>query len=263
VKEAYEGFYWEIDADKEHDTIINDLARIMRLRFRTSLTNPSEAGKLLRRPPRILFIGPPGSGKTTLSRLVAQRFGLVNVSASELLEREITRKSVIGREVEGLIREGKLVSDDIITDLVSQRLNETDCKINGWTLEGYPKNEAQVIMLKTMKQIPSLIVLLEVDDGVIYERHEYKKVNPLTGEIFNLKDSNVFSNKKLLKKLIAKENDKHNIVKERLQVWKEFAQNFGDLLKERKVLTLAADKNIGDLVDTISETIESVGKDAF
>eukprot|EP00826_Nyctotherus_ovalis_P064847 TRINITY_DN9521_c0_g1_i12.p1 TRINITY_DN9521_c0_g1~~TRINITY_DN9521_c0_g1_i12.p1 ORF type:complete len:237 (-),score=43.02 TRINITY_DN9521_c0_g1_i12:156-866(-) len=236
----------------------------MRLRFRTSsLTTPSDAGKLLRRPPRILITGPPGSGRTTLSRLIAQRFGLVNVSVFELLQSEIARKTAVGREVKELIDEGKLISDSTVTELVKKRLNETDCKVNGWTLEGYPKTEAQVTMLRTMRQIPSLIVLLELDDDVIYERHEYKKVDPSTGEVFNLKDPNVSSNKELLKKLVAKESDRHNIVKKRLQVWKDFAQTLPDFLKERKVLTLAADKSIADLVDAISETIESIGKDTL
>jgi len=247
VKQAFAGFYCDIDANQDHDTVVNDIARIMKLRIKPNAP---------RRPPKILLVGPPGSGKTTIGRLIAQKYGLIFVSAANLLNGEIATKTEAGHVIAELMKEGELVPDDIIVKLVEARLNQTDSKVNGWVLEGFPKSEAQINMLKGMKQAPSLIVGLQVDDDIVYERHEYKKIDPVTGCVYNLKDSKTQPDPIILARLITRECDKHENVKKRLKSWKNFLPKLEDAYKEHR-LSLSADKTIQALADSISEAIEN------
>jgi adenylate kinase len=223
------------------------MARIMKLKLRANAP---------RRPPRVLIVGPPGSGKTTIGRMVAQKFGLIFVSASNLINGEIASKTPVGRVAAELMKEGDLVPDDMMISLIESRLNQTDCKVNGWVLEGFPKSEAQINMLKAIRQIPSLVVGLQIDDDIVYERHEYKKVDPITGIVYNLKDSTVAVPEEILARLVSRECDKHEIVKKRLKAWKEFLPKLEEAYKERR-LSLSGDKSIAALVESISSAIES------
>lgn len=90
----YSGFFCEIDANKEHDKVVDDIARIMKLRVRPNAP---------RRPPKILIIGPPGSGKSTIGKLIAGKYGLIYVSTSNLLNGEIAKKTEIGKEAKVLM----------------------------------------------------------------------------------------------------------------------------------------------------------------
>eukprot|EP00831_Metopus_contortus_P039176 TRINITY_DN3071_c0_g1_i3.p1 TRINITY_DN3071_c0_g1~~TRINITY_DN3071_c0_g1_i3.p1 ORF type:complete len:185 (+),score=37.14 TRINITY_DN3071_c0_g1_i3:176-730(+) len=142
-----------------------------------------------------------------------------------------------------------------MNELVNQRLNESDCKINGWVLEGFPKTEVQMTMLKGRKEDPSLVVVLQIDDDIVQERHEYKKIDPITGVVYNLK-VDILDNEEILARLVNRDCDTHEVVKKRLKCWKEFLPKLEEAYIERR-LSLNADKSIEALFDSISEAIEN------
>lgn len=89
VKEAFSQFIFEHDVtDKSYNDVIPDLMRMLNLRFRENAP---------RRPPRIVLVGPPGSGRNTQSKAIAQCFGLVHISARALLKNEIKRSPEVGK----------------------------------------------------------------------------------------------------------------------------------------------------------------------
>lgn len=247
VKEAFSGSYCEIDAGQDHDTVVNDIARIMKLKIKSNAP---------RRPPRVLIVGPPGSGKTTIGRLIAQKYDLIYVSAANLLNGETSQKSKVGRVAAQLMKEGELVPDEMMIQLVEARLNQSDCKVNGWVLEGFPKTEGQMNMLKGMKQVPSLVVVLQIDDDIVYERHEYKKIDPITGEVYSLKGATIPIEEEILARLVSRDCDQHEIVKKRLKSWKEFLPKLEETYKDRR-LSLNAEKTVKVLVESISEAVEN------
>lgn len=91
VRSAFKGFIYEYNAiDKTSNDVANDLARMFRIRFRAN--NP-------RRPPRVVLLGPPGSGRSTQAEIIAQRYGLVHVCTRSLLKHEINRNPSVGQIV--------------------------------------------------------------------------------------------------------------------------------------------------------------------
>ena len=157
VKEAFANFYCELDGNKDHNGVIDDIARIMKLRVKPNAP---------RRPPRILIVGPPGSGKSTVAKIIAGKYGLIYVSTANLLNSEIAKKTEMGKIAADRMKEGELVPDEMAINLVEERLKASDCKVNGWILDGFPKTEGQMHMLKGMKQAPSLVVVLQIDDDL-------------------------------------------------------------------------------------------------
>jgi len=243
---VFGGLYCEIDCNQDHDTVVNDIARIIKLKGKSNAS---------RRPPRVLIVGAPGSGKSTLGELIASKFNLVYVSTANLLNSQIACKTEIGNTVAELMREGELITDNVIVDLIKERLNQQDCRVNGWVLEGFPKTESQMNMLKTMKIPVSLVVVLQIDDDIVYERHEYKKIDPVTGKVYDLKGMEELD-EEVLERLVTKDSDKHEIVKKRLRVWKEFLPKLEETFKEHR-LSLNADRTIESLAESISEAIEN------
>jgi len=78
------------------------------------------------RPPRIIILGPPGSGRSTQARNIAKRYGIVHVSVMDLLKEEVGKKTERGRIIAQCIAKGELVSDTTVISLVEHRLKDSD-----------------------------------------------------------------------------------------------------------------------------------------
>ena len=106
VESAFKGFVYNYDAtDKSQGDVANDLARMLRIRFRSNAP---------RRPPRVILLGPPGSGRTTQAEIVCHRYGLVHVSTSGLLKHELKRNPEVGKVISHCFDTGRSVPDDIV-----------------------------------------------------------------------------------------------------------------------------------------------------
>lgn len=116
---------------------LNDLAPLIRFKIQAK----SE------RKLKVLIFGPPGSGKKSLARELSLKFGFVVVSINSLLLDQIQRKTEVGQEICDSYKAGKLVSDEIVFGLLKNRLEKADCRLHGFVLEGFPKNQNQIKMM--------------------------------------------------------------------------------------------------------------------
>ena len=121
----------------------------------------------------IIFIAPPGAGKGTQSKLVSTKYNIPHISTGDLLREEIESGSVLGNAIKDCMNKGNLVSNDIIVDLLRNRLNKVDCN-NGYILDGYPRSVEQAkiyndLLLELNKDI-GVVIYMDIDKELVMNR---------------------------------------------------------------------------------------------
>lgn len=122
---------------------------------------------------RLIFMGPPGGGKGTQAKLVSKDAKAVQVSTGDELRAAVKEGTPAGKKAQGLMGQGKLVPDEIVNEVLKDRLQKPDAK-EGWILDGYPRTlgQAQTLdaLLGDMKQKIEKVALIDVPFSVIEER---------------------------------------------------------------------------------------------
>jgi adenylate kinase len=121
----------------------------------------------------LILLGPPGAGKGTQSKEIAARHGLVQLSTGDMLRAAVAAGAEIGRRAKAIMDRGELVPDEIVVKIISERIEQPDCK-DGVILDGFPRTLAQADalekVLKEKKKKLDAVVELRVDDNQMVER---------------------------------------------------------------------------------------------
>ena len=123
-----------------------------------------------------MFIGPPGSGKGTQAVRMAGQLSIPHISTGDILRAAVKAESPLGRAVAATLASGALVSDQVMTDLVRDRLQAGDTS-RGFVLDGYPRTGTQARALDTMRSPENLLVIhIAVADDAIVRRLSGRRV---------------------------------------------------------------------------------------
>ena len=121
----------------------------------------------------LIFLGPPGSGKGTQGQVLAKNLQVPHISTGDMLRQAIANKTSLGEQAQSYMDKWELVPDDLILDLIRERLGQDDTK-NGWILDGFPRNVAQAEfldkLLLAINHQAKWTVNLNVPDDAIVER---------------------------------------------------------------------------------------------
>jgi adenylate kinase len=121
----------------------------------------------------MILLGPPGAGKGTQAQLLVDNHNIPQLSTGDMLRAAIQAGTDTGLKAKAIMDAGKLVSDDIVNAIVSERIDEDDC-VNGFILDGYPRTLGQADALGVMLDEKGLklncVVELRVDDDALVER---------------------------------------------------------------------------------------------
>jgi len=122
---------------------------------------------------RLILLGPPGAGKGTQAKLIVDNNNIPQLSTGEMLREAVAAQSKVGKRAKATMDEGKLVSDEIVIDIVSDRIDQADCA-KGFILDGFPRTLAQADALGVMFDNKGIrlgcVVELQVDDEALVER---------------------------------------------------------------------------------------------
>ena len=142
----------------------------------------------------------------------------MKVSVKELIRREIKDNPRNAKELARCIDEGDQIPENILNNLVENRLNQSDCKVNGWILEGFPETDGQINLLKSMRLKPSVVFFFDLEDADCKQRLSSRRLDPVTGIMYNL-EIDPPSDEHIANRMIELKEDKYDCVKNKLKFW--------------------------------------------
>lgn len=137
----------------------------------------------------IIFIAPPAAGKGTQSKLVSEEYNIPHISTGDLLREEISKNTPLGISIKSDMDKGNLVSDEVITTLLRNRITKSDCQ-NGYILDGYPRNITQAKiyneLLEELHYDKGAVIFFDIDKDLALKRTVSRIICPNCGSSYNL-----------------------------------------------------------------------------
>ena len=177
----------------------------------------------------LLFLGPPGAGKGTQAAMLSDQKSYLHLSTGELLRKEVDLNSTIGLQVKQIIKSGRLVSDQLVLEIVKKNLATNN---KGWILDGYPRNLTQANslnnVLEDLNQPLEMVLYLDVDEDMLVKR--------------------------LLNR--GREDDNEDTIRTRLKIYKETTLPLIEFYKEKNILEyIKGDRDLKIISEDINQKI--------
>ena len=135
---------------------------------------------------RLILLGPPGAGKGTQAKFIREKFGIPQISTGDMLRAAVKAGTPLGKEVKKVLDAGQLVSDDIIIDLVKERLKAPDCRA-GYLFDGFPRTIRQAEEMGEAGVAIDYVLEIDVPDDEIITRMSGRRVHPGSGRVYHVK----------------------------------------------------------------------------
>ena len=213
---------------------------------------------------KIIMLGAPGAGKGTQAKMIAEKCGIPHISTGDIFRANIKNGTELGAKAKEYMDKGLLVPDELVCDLVVDRIQQADCE-KGYILDGFPRTipqaEALENALNAIEQKLDYAIDIDVPDGNIINRMSGRRACVGCGATYHV----LFNPTKVEGKcdvcgesLILRDDDKPETVKKRLDVYHTQTQPLIDFYTERKVLvevdgTQSMDKVFDDIMKILGE----------
>ncbi|MDZ4049577.1 MAG: adenylate kinase, partial [Limnobacter sp.] len=172
---------------------------------------------------RLILLGAPGAGKGTQATFIKEKFGIPQISTGDMLRAAVKAGTPLGIEAKKVMDSGGLVSDEIIINLVKERLKESDCA-NGYLFDGFPRTIPQAEAMKEAGVKIDFVLEIDVPHDAIIDRMSGRRTHPASGRTYHVK----FNPPKQEgidditgEPLVQRDDDKEETVKKRLDVYEK------------------------------------------
>ena len=185
----------------------------------------------------IVILGPPGVGKGTYAEFLSDKYNIPKISVGDLFRRAIKDETELGKKIKDYVSSGDLVPDEIVIELVKNRLQEDDCK-RGFLLDGYPRTVAQAEAMGKFKKIDMALNFVAPDE-IIMSRIGGRRTCSKCGAIYHIRNvppkvEGVCD--RCGGRLIQRSDEKPQVIKNRLVVYREKTKPVIDYLRKKGLL---------------------------
>ena len=170
---------------------------------------------------KLILLGAPGAGKGTQAAFICKKFGIPQISTGDMLRAAVKAGTPLGLQAKAVMEAGQLVSDDLIINLVKERIAQADCA-NGFLFDGFPRTIPQADAMKAAGVDLDYVLEIDVPFEAIIERMSGRRSHPASGRTYHVK----FNPPQVEGKddvtgepLVQRDDDKEETVKKRLDVY--------------------------------------------
>lgn len=184
---------------------------------------------------KFIIFGPPGSGKGTYASRLQNKLGVDVIAMGDIFREIMKEDSALGRKVKQFVEKGQLVPDDVVIEVLKQRLTRTTAK-KGFILDGFPRTMDQAKALNGIVQVDG-IIQLTVPDWIIIERLSSRRICEKCGEVYNIrflrpKTEGICD--KCGGRLYQRSDDTPEVIKDRIGVYERQTEPILQYYKEKK-----------------------------
>ena len=219
----------------------------------------------------IVLLGPPGAGKGTQSKRIMERYGIPQISTGDLLRDHVAHGTELGLAAKAVMARGELVSDDLVCNMVRERLMQPDIS-RGYILDGFPRTAAQAGWLDALLEHElfdnsrptrawPIVIRLEVDYNQLLLRITGRRSCPTCGRIYNVHFQpprfNEVCDETHGTKLVARNDDRLEVIQPRLMAFQEQTRPVADYYQRTgRLISVNGDLPVDDVTEQIFRILE-------
>ena len=207
----------------------------------------------------LIVLGPPGAGKGTQAHAICMRFSIPQISTGDMLRAAIAAGSILGQRVMSIMDAGALVSDNVILELVTERLLEPDCK-SGFLFDGFPRTIPQAEALTSNGITLDHVLEIDVTDEEVIRRITGRRIHEASGRVYHV----VFNPPQVEGKddqtgdmLVQRVDDTEETVKERLKLYHDQTRPLVEYYRDSTV-NYSKIHGIGSVQDITKNVFEAL-----
>lgn len=205
----------------------------------------------------IIFLGAPGAGKGTCAVRVSEKYAIPHISTGDIFRANIRNNTELGKRAKSFIDKGQLVPDEVVIDIVADRLLKDDC-VTGYVLDGFPRTIAQAEALDKAASI-DIVINLVVADDVIITRLAGRRACGCgnTSHVSWLNDG--ITCPKCGMEMYQREDDKEETVKNRLNVYyAETSPLIGYYTKKGNLVNVDGSSGVDNVIEEVYKVLSKI-----
>jgi adenylate kinase len=218
----------------------------------------------------VVLLGPPGAGKGTQAKRVMERYGIPQISTGDLLRENVAAGTDLGAVAKSVMARGELVSDDLVCEMVRQRLALPDCK-RGYILDGFPRTAAQAGWFDALLEDQifdnsrptrawPIVIRLDVDYNQVLLRITGRRICPTCGRIYNVHLQPPLNDEVCDltgTKLVIRNDDRLEVIQPRLTAYQEQTRPVADYYQRTgRLITVNGDLPMDEVTEQIFRVLE-------
>ena len=207
----------------------------------------------------VIFLGPPGAGKGTQAKVLAERYAVPHLSTGDMLREHVSKNTPLGAEAKPIMERGELVPDSLVLKMVAERIERPDCT-HGLVFDGFPRTVAQAQylaeLLKRQGFRRPFVIHLVIDPSLLLRRLTGRRMCKVGGEIYNIYERAPKVEERCDKdggELVQRPDDREEIVAPRLRAYEK---QTAPLVKYYRRLGLLHDVDAAKSVEEVGQQVQ-------